>query len=135
MTKILFFCSWMDGAFQSLEGESMEVEVDKFFREVSKMVKFFQQRQSKAAQELERKPRRKPGQEDPSKLESPTVILCSSVLQEIKEFKVGVKPAHCISQKIKSQKQNSTIFFTGACSTCVCSVQSGNKTKALGPDV
>lgn len=75
----------MDGSFQSLNGESLEVEVDEFFREVFKMVKFFQQRQSK---EMEKKPRRKPGEEESGKHENPTVTLCSTVLQEIKEFKV-----------------------------------------------
>ncbi|CAL9702663.1 unnamed protein product [Knipowitschia caucasica] len=81
---------WMDGSFQSLNGESMEGEVDEFFREVIKMLKFFQQRQSKAGQEGEMKPKRKPGEEDSSKQESPTVILCSTVLQEVKEFKEHV---------------------------------------------
>ncbi|XP_055007109.1 dynein axonemal heavy chain 7-like [Boleophthalmus pectinirostris] len=72
---------WMDGSFQGLNGESMEVEVDEFFRNVFKMLKFFQQRQSKAGQE---------GAEDSSKTESPTATLCSTVLQEIKEFKEHV---------------------------------------------
>ncbi|KAK7884177.1 hypothetical protein WMY93_027300 [Mugilogobius chulae] len=81
---------WMDGFFQSLNGESMEVEVDEFFREVFKMLKFFQQRQGKVGQEVEMKPRRKPGDEDPSKQESPSVTLCHTVLQEIKEFKEHV---------------------------------------------
>lgn len=87
-----YLCSrWMDGSFQSLNGESMEVEVDEFFREIFKMLKFFQQKQSKAGEELEKtggKPKRRVGEEDLSKYESPTVTLCRTVLQEIKEFKV-----------------------------------------------
>uniref|UniRef100_A0A8C5R657 Dynein axonemal heavy chain 12 n=1 Tax=Leptobrachium leishanense TaxID=445787 RepID=A0A8C5R657_9ANUR len=42
---------WMDGAFLDLNGESMEAEVDEFFREVYKTVKFFQQKQKKAYDE------------------------------------------------------------------------------------
>uniref|UniRef100_A0A8C7ME80 Dynein axonemal heavy chain 12 n=1 Tax=Oncorhynchus kisutch TaxID=8019 RepID=A0A8C7ME80_ONCKI len=41
---------WMDGSFLDLNGESMEVEVDEFFREIYKMLKFFQQKQKKAEQ-------------------------------------------------------------------------------------
>lgn len=81
----------MDCSFQSLNGESMEVEVDEFYRDIFKMLKYFQQKQSKAGQELEKtggKPKRRPGEEDSSKYEGPTVTLCSTVLQEIKEFKV-----------------------------------------------
>uniref|UniRef100_A0A3B4A2Y1 Dynein axonemal heavy chain 12 n=1 Tax=Periophthalmus magnuspinnatus TaxID=409849 RepID=A0A3B4A2Y1_9GOBI len=81
---------WMDGSFQGLNGESMEVEVDEFFRDIFKMLKFFQQRQSKVGQEGEKKPKQKPGHEDSSKQESPTVTLCRTVLQEIKEFKEHV---------------------------------------------
>uniref|UniRef100_A0A670IKF9 Dynein axonemal heavy chain 12 n=1 Tax=Podarcis muralis TaxID=64176 RepID=A0A670IKF9_PODMU len=43
----------MDGAFLDLNGESMETEVDEFFREIYKTVRFFQQKLKKA--ELERK--------------------------------------------------------------------------------
>uniref|UniRef100_H3B7G7 Dynein axonemal heavy chain 12 n=1 Tax=Latimeria chalumnae TaxID=7897 RepID=H3B7G7_LATCH len=43
---------WMDGAFLELNGESMETEVDEFFREVYKMLKFFQQKQKKVIEQV-----------------------------------------------------------------------------------
>ncbi|XP_067448608.1 dynein axonemal heavy chain 12 [Thunnus thynnus] len=81
---------WMDGSFQDLNGESMEVKVDEFFREIFKMLKLFQQKQNKAEQEMEKiagKTRQRPGEDDPSKRGSPTVLLCSTVMEQIKEFK------------------------------------------------
>lgn len=84
----------MDGSFQDLDGESMEVKVDEFFRETFKMLKFFQQKQNKAGEETEkfaRSTRRRPGDDDPKKQESPTVLLCSTVMKQIKEFKVQNK--------------------------------------------
>ncbi|XP_056131285.1 dynein axonemal heavy chain 12 [Lampris incognitus] len=99
---------WMDGSFLELNGESMEVEVDEFFREIYKMLKFFQQKQNKAQQEKQRMAggtKKRPGEEDPSKLESPTTLMCSTVLEQIKEFKEhipmvsilcnpGIRPRH-----------------------------------------
>ena len=81
----------MYSSFQDLDGESMEVKVDEFFRDIFKMLKFFQQKQTKAEQETERiggRTRRPPGGDDPRKLESPTILLCSTVMEQIKEFKV-----------------------------------------------
>ncbi|KAK5863728.1 hypothetical protein PBY51_000737 [Eleginops maclovinus] len=81
---------WMNGSFQELDGESMEVKVDEFFREIFKMLKFFQQKQNKAEQEMEKiagKSRPRTGEADHRKLESPTVLLCSTVMEQIKEFK------------------------------------------------
>uniref|UniRef100_A0A4W6E1U6 Dynein axonemal heavy chain 12 n=1 Tax=Lates calcarifer TaxID=8187 RepID=A0A4W6E1U6_LATCA len=81
---------WMDGSFQDLDGESMEVKVDEFFREIFKTLKFFQQKQNKAEQEMEKiagKTRRRPSEDDPRKLENPTILLCSTVMEQIKEFK------------------------------------------------
>nr|XP_046251760.1 dynein axonemal heavy chain 12 isoform X2 [Scatophagus argus] len=81
---------WMDGSFQDLDGESMEVKVDEFFREIFKMLKFFQQKQNKAAHEMEKiagSRRRRPSEDDPRKQESPTILLCSSVMEQINEFK------------------------------------------------
>uniref|UniRef100_A0A8C9Y7R2 Dynein axonemal heavy chain 12 n=1 Tax=Sander lucioperca TaxID=283035 RepID=A0A8C9Y7R2_SANLU len=79
---------WMDGSFQGLDGESMEVKVDEFFREIFKTLKFFQQKQNKAGQEKEKiAGKRQPSEDDPEKLESPTVLLCSTVMEQIKEFK------------------------------------------------
>ncbi|XP_028438243.1 dynein heavy chain 12, axonemal isoform X1 [Perca flavescens] len=97
---------WMDGSFQGLDGESMEVKVDEFFREIFKMLKFFQQKQNKAGQEKEKiAGKRQPSEGDPKKLESPTVLLCSTVMEQIKEFKdyipvvsilcnPGIRPRH-----------------------------------------
>lgn len=81
----------MDGSFQDLDGESMEVKVDEFFREMFKMLKFFQQKQNKAEQEMEKiagKTRRRPSKDNPMKQEKPTIHLCSTVMEQIKEFKV-----------------------------------------------
>ncbi|XP_068561369.1 dynein axonemal heavy chain 12 [Cebidichthys violaceus] len=81
---------WMDGSFQDLNGESMEVKVDEFFREIFKMLKFFQQKQNKAEQEMEKiagKASQQPCEDDPRNQESPTVLLCSTVMEQIKEFK------------------------------------------------
>lgn len=88
---IIFVNRWMDGCFQDLDGESIEGKVDEFFREVYKMLKFFQQRQNKAGQGADKtagstKP--KPGEDDPKKQEIPTILLCTTVMEQIKEFKV-----------------------------------------------
>ena len=69
----------------------MEVKVDEFFREIFKMLKLFQQKQNKAEQEMEKiagKTRQRPGEDDQNKRGSPTVLLCSTVMEQIKEFKV-----------------------------------------------
>uniref|UniRef100_A0A3P8ZCE8 AAA+ ATPase domain-containing protein n=1 Tax=Esox lucius TaxID=8010 RepID=A0A3P8ZCE8_ESOLU len=76
---------WMDGTFLDLNGESMEVEVDEFFREIYKMLKFFQQKQKKAEQEKEKiaggVTKRSPREEDPMKQECPTAFICSAVME------------------------------------------------------
>nr|XP_057908676.1 dynein axonemal heavy chain 12-like isoform X2 [Doryrhamphus excisus] len=82
--------SWMDGSFLELDGEGMEVKVDEFYREIFKMLKYFLQKKSKAEQET-KKPtgsttRRRRGEEE-VKEESPSVVLCSTVLEQVKEFK------------------------------------------------
>lgn len=80
----------MDGSFQDLNGESMEVKVDEFFREVLKMLTFFQKKQNKAEQDMEKiAGGTMPPREAERKQESPTVILCSTVMEQIKEFKVA----------------------------------------------
>uniref|UniRef100_A0A4W3H1L8 Dynein axonemal heavy chain 12 n=1 Tax=Callorhinchus milii TaxID=7868 RepID=A0A4W3H1L8_CALMI len=81
---------WMDGTFFDLNGETMETEVDDFFREIFKMLKFFQQKQKKA--EMEKKkaaPRRRLGEEEvvEEKKDSPSAVMCSQVMSQIKEFK------------------------------------------------
>uniref|UniRef100_A0A8C7GUY5 Dynein axonemal heavy chain 12 n=1 Tax=Oncorhynchus kisutch TaxID=8019 RepID=A0A8C7GUY5_ONCKI len=72
---------WMDGSFLDLNGESMEVEVDEFFREIYKMLKFFQQKQKKAEQMVGGGVKRRPGEEDPGKQERPTALICSTVME------------------------------------------------------
>ncbi|XP_026189143.1 dynein heavy chain 12, axonemal isoform X3 [Mastacembelus armatus] len=81
---------WMDGSFQELDGESMDVKVDEFYREIFKMLKFFQQKQSKTEQEMEKIPRKtrsRPNEDDPRKQENSTILLCSTVMEQIKAFK------------------------------------------------
>lgn len=82
---------WMDGSFLDLNGESMEVEADEFYREIYKSLKFFQQKQKKAEQEREHLALEKPGEEDEDKQGSPTVAICSRVIEQLKEFKVQQK--------------------------------------------
>ncbi|KAM8863638.1 dynein axonemal heavy chain 12 [Spinachia spinachia] len=84
---------WMDGSFQDLNGESMEVKVDEFFREIFKMHKLFQQKQTKAEQEMEKiagKTKQPPSKDELLKQESPTVLLCSTVMDQISKFKVHI---------------------------------------------
>uniref|UniRef100_A0A8C1QLQ3 Dynein axonemal heavy chain 12 n=1 Tax=Cyprinus carpio TaxID=7962 RepID=A0A8C1QLQ3_CYPCA len=45
---------WMDGSFLDLNGESIELEVEEYIREIYKMQKFFQQKHKKAEQEKEK---------------------------------------------------------------------------------
>lgn len=69
----------------------MEAEVDELFRESYKMLKSFQQKQKKADQEQDKMAasgRRRSRQDDQSKQENPAVLMCSRVLDQIKEFKV-----------------------------------------------
>lgn len=97
-TLFIFFENrWMDGSFLDLNGESMEVEVDEFFREVFKMLKFFQQKQNKAEQDMKKTAGGPPRQTE-RKQENPTITLCSTVMEQIKEFKV-VYAAHIASTK------------------------------------
>uniref|UniRef100_A0A8C8MKR5 Dynein axonemal heavy chain 12 n=1 Tax=Oncorhynchus tshawytscha TaxID=74940 RepID=A0A8C8MKR5_ONCTS len=78
---------WMDGSFLDLNGESMEVEVDEFFREIYKMLKFFHQKQKKAEQMVGGGVKRRPGEEDLGKQERPTALICSTVMEQVKDFK------------------------------------------------
>ncbi|KAG7518207.1 dynein heavy chain 12, axonemal [Solea senegalensis] len=77
---------WMNGPFQDLDGESLEANLDEVFREIFKMLKFFQQKQNKVDQEME-KNATKTNKDDPRKQENPTIVLCSTVMEQIKEFK------------------------------------------------
>lgn len=79
----------MDGCFQTLDGESMEVKVDEFFREIFKMLKFFQQKQIKAEQEKEKAAGKSETKDEaPKKQDSPTTQLCTIVMEQVKDFKV-----------------------------------------------
>uniref|UniRef100_A0A674H7Z3 Dynein axonemal heavy chain 12 n=1 Tax=Taeniopygia guttata TaxID=59729 RepID=A0A674H7Z3_TAEGU len=49
--NLMFFLRWMDGTFLELDGESMEAEIDEFYREMYKLLRLFQQKQKKAAME------------------------------------------------------------------------------------
>ncbi|XP_021171969.2 dynein heavy chain 12, axonemal [Fundulus heteroclitus] len=80
---------WLDGSFLDLNGETMETQVDEFYREIFKLLKFFQQKQNKAAQEKEKMSgiTREKSAEDPRKQENSTVALCSAAMEQIKTFK------------------------------------------------
>ncbi|KAJ8257940.1 hypothetical protein GJAV_G00191390 [Gymnothorax javanicus] len=74
---------WMHGSFLDLNGESMEGEVDEFFREVYKLLKFFQQKQKKAEPKAQKKP--------PGKMkDDPSILMCTRVMEQVKEFKEHV---------------------------------------------
>lgn len=79
----------MDGSFLDLNGESIELEVEEYIREIYKMQKFFQQKHKKAEQEKEKLAglKRKPKEEE-DKQESATILICTSVVEQVKEFKV-----------------------------------------------
>ncbi|KTG42929.1 hypothetical protein cypCar_00000501 [Cyprinus carpio] len=79
---------WMDGSFLDLNGESIELEVEEYIREIYKMQKFFQQKHKKAEQEKEKIAglKRKPKEEE-DKQESATILICTSVVEQVKEFK------------------------------------------------
>ncbi|XP_077070519.1 dynein axonemal heavy chain 12 [Siphateles boraxobius] len=97
---------WMDGSFLDLNGESIELEVEEYIREIYKMLKFFLQRQKKAEQENEKKAgKKKKPKEEEDKKESATIHICSSVVEQVKEFKEyipmvsilcnpGIRPRH-----------------------------------------
>lgn len=77
----------MNGPFEELDGMSLETNLDEFFRDIFKMLKFFQQKQNRDEKDAE-KVFRKTGDDEPKKQESPSVVLCSAVMEQIKEFKV-----------------------------------------------
>ncbi|XP_038127258.1 dynein heavy chain 12, axonemal [Cyprinodon tularosa] len=84
---------WMDGSFLDINGETVETQVDEFYREIFKLLRFFQQKQNKAAQELEKMSgitRERSAEDDQGKQENPIVALCSAVVEQIKKFKENV---------------------------------------------
>ncbi|KAK3519072.1 hypothetical protein QTP70_016355, partial [Hemibagrus guttatus] len=80
---------WMDGSFLDLNGESMEVEVEEFFREIYKSLKFYQQKQKKAEQERQNVAavKRQHGEEDEDKQGSAAAVVCCRIIEQLKEFK------------------------------------------------
>ncbi|MEQ2250438.1 hypothetical protein ILYODFUR_000797 [Ilyodon furcidens] len=81
---------WMDGSFLDLNGETMEAQVDEFYREIYKLLRYFQQKQNKAAQVLEKISgvmRERSAEDDPRKQEDATVVLCSAAMEQINTFK------------------------------------------------
>ena len=76
----------MDGVFTELDGQSMEAEMDEFYREIYKMLKKFQKKRRELEQEAKKKEQKV--QPQPKQQESPTEIFCSTVLDQIKLFKV-----------------------------------------------
>ncbi|XDV45844.1 hypothetical protein PO909_013867 [Leuciscus waleckii] len=84
---------WMDGSFLDLNSESIELEVEEYVREIYKIMKFFLQKQKKAEQEKEKKAgQKKKLKEEEDKQESATIHICSSVVEQVKEFKVMFPP-------------------------------------------
>lgn len=80
----------MDGSFLDLNGERMKVEVDEFFQEIYKIQKVFQQKQKKVEQTRDNLGivKKQYGEEDETKQKSPSVVVCSRVIEQMKEFVV-----------------------------------------------
>nr|XP_060483981.1 dynein axonemal heavy chain 12 [Panthera onca] len=81
---------WMDGGFLDLNGENMEADVDEFSREVFKTLKFFQMKHKKELQEKRKAAKKRSLGEDKLEeepKENPTIIMCSTVMEQIKVFK------------------------------------------------
>lgn len=81
----------MDGGFLDLNGESMEADVDEFSREIFKTLKFFQMKLKKELQEKRKLAKRRSlGEErvEEEPKENPTINMCSTVMENIKVFKV-----------------------------------------------
>ncbi|KFO19799.1 Dynein heavy chain 7, axonemal [Fukomys damarensis] len=81
---------WMDGGFLDLNGESLEVDVDEFSREIFKTLKFFQAKHKKELQERRKAARKRSVTEDKPEeepKESPTITMCSIIMEQIKAFK------------------------------------------------
>ncbi|XP_025934664.1 dynein heavy chain 12, axonemal [Apteryx rowi] len=84
---------WMDGDFLELNAESMEAKIDDFFREVCRMSKLFQQKQKKVQQERKKTSQLGNAVEEKTEEEkkaNPILTMCSSVLEQIKDFKENI---------------------------------------------
>ncbi|XP_027740579.1 dynein heavy chain 12, axonemal isoform X2 [Empidonax traillii] len=81
---------WMDGTFLELNGESMEAELDEFYRELYKATKLFQQRK-KMPQDRKKAPRPKEEVKTVKAIKANTTLtMCSSVLEQVKDFKENI---------------------------------------------
>ncbi|NWU76504.1 DYH7 protein, partial [Onychorhynchus coronatus] len=81
---------WMDGTFLELNGESMEAELDEFYRELYKVTKLFQQRK-KMPQDRKKTPRPKEEAKTVKAVKGNTTLtMCSSVLEQVKDFKENI---------------------------------------------
>ncbi|NXM04479.1 DYH7 protein, partial [Tyrannus savana] len=81
---------WMDGTFLELNGESMEAELDEFYRELYKVTKLFQQRK-KMPQDRKKTPRPKEEVKTVKAIKANTTLtMCSSVLEQVKDFKENI---------------------------------------------
>uniref|UniRef100_A0A8C8EFI1 Dynein axonemal heavy chain 12 n=1 Tax=Otus sunia TaxID=257818 RepID=A0A8C8EFI1_9STRI len=79
-SNFVVFLRWMDGTFLELNGESMEAEVDEFYREIYKVSRIFQQKQKQIQQKLKKTPQHKTVEEETEEETKniPTVtILCN----------------------------------------------------------
>lgn len=117
----------MHGSFLDLNGDSIEQEVEEFLREIYKMLKFFQQKQKKAEQDREKIEgvKRRSKQEEEVKQENATILICSNVLDNVKEFKVASTCTHSFYYSTVLErlvKFSSNTVFSGVYSISVHSV-------------
>ncbi|NXF75625.1 DYH7 protein, partial [Sclerurus mexicanus] len=81
---------WMDGTFLELNGESMEAELDEFYRELYKVSRLFQQKK-KMPQDRKKTPQPKEEVKTVKPVKAnPTLAMCSSVLGQIQGFKENI---------------------------------------------
>jgi dynein heavy chain len=69
----------------------MEADVDEFSREIFKTLKFFQTKQKKELQEKRKSARKRSLVEEKFEeeaKENPTITMCTTVMEQIKVFKV-----------------------------------------------
>ncbi|XP_010136445.1 PREDICTED: dynein heavy chain 12, axonemal-like, partial [Buceros rhinoceros silvestris] len=82
---------WMDGTLLELNSESIEAETDEFYREMYKVSRLFQQKQKKIQEEQKKALQHETAEEKAEETEAnPTLTMCSSVLEQIKDFKENI---------------------------------------------
>ncbi|XP_028312358.1 dynein heavy chain 12, axonemal [Gouania willdenowi] len=77
---------WMDGSFQDLDGNSMKANLDDFLREIFKIQKVFQQKHKDVQEKEKISGIKRPSEGGPSKQQSPTLNMCSTVMEQIQHF-------------------------------------------------